>query len=732
MTSTPPRPERPEPALVVVQSCHLPHLFFAVRQLRRRFPHRRFEAILLDHPEVRELIDRFPPFEAVYLVDRRCRSWKSDPPRGSADRPLNLVFPLLTRGYRRLKRLAASLPHARLWETDYDGRLEPLDSRRLSRSSWQVSHRATPEFAAFLQRFPHRRLGSRVLLLHSADESLIESSRSTWGPCIPGESEVLALKEFRSPRQWRRLRRFRPDSAVVFLSGEPGYRRLKLLPLLLRIPRILAVNENGHAFYLKPQSFVHLLYHRIRHGVSPPRRRPAVLFIQTEDRRHSDHALRRLRGETLFPESELAVLCPERERRHFESLREVDRVIAYRSSLGDGWRAYREVLRYSPEVVTGIFSGRPVFRKQKLLFWLLADRRRLVFNARLDCYWLTLRTVPRLLRREPLLFPVSAPAPEVLLIQTAGPETTRKAIETLATEKVSGSKAVTVLCSEDLGDYFRQLPQVRQVLPLRPSARTANLRLLRRLWRTNHEVTAALYTGGRGFRLRKLLLLLLPTRNRLVFNANLDCFYIRRRASWKLIRFRPFHLQPEVLLIQTEDSDSIRTAIGTLASQKVSGGKAVTLLCPRDQAGRFTGLDGVAEVRTYRPSDWRGNLRLLRDLWDTDREIVAAVYSGRPIFRLQKLLLFLLPARNRLVFNENLDCYFLRRSRVLSLGKLLNSGVASEGRTPRLRNWAMLAAKALLYLPRFLFLMIWVNWAKLKRAQNLGAESAAGRKHLAP
>ena len=44
-------------------------------------------------------------------------------------------------------------------------------------------------------------------------------------------------------------------------------------------------------------------------------------------------------------------------------------------------------------------------------------------------------------------------------------------------------------------------------------------------------------------------------------------------------------------------------------------------------------------------------------------EVVSSIFSPQPVFRLQKLLFVLLPARHRLAFNqEDLNCYYLKGS----------------------------------------------------------------------
>ncbi len=576
--AAPSRIENPESRILLVQCCHLPQFFFAARRLRQRYPRARLGALLLDHPQLREYLPLFPAFEGVHFLESG--RWNPPLPAPEAE-AAEVVFPLLSRGYRRVKKAAARLG-GRLWEMDYQGDLLPLAPLRLRRSVLQALHAADSDFADFLREFPHRPLGDRVLLLHTAHESLVEASRPTWERLLPKRCEVRHLKE---PDRggYRELRRWRADSAVLFFSGEKGYFRLKLLPLLLRLRHVLVINENGHAFYLNARSLARFLYHRVRHGVGRPRSRTAVLFLQTEDLRHCDEALARLGRDPLFPGAEVAVLCHRRDRAHFEALAGVQRVIAHEGRLADARGVLRAIREFGPDVVSAVFSGRPVFRKQKLLFFLLGLERRLAFNARLDCYWVTLGSLPRTAKREPLLFASAADPPPA-----------------------------------------------------------------------------------------------------------------------------------EALLIQTEDDAETARAIRLLASEKVSGGRPVAVFCAGEKAAAFEALPEVRRVYGYHKGQWADTARLLGRLWRTNRDVVAATFSGRPIFRLQKLLFFLLPARSRLVFNEHLDCCYLpagRFSGALSLPR------ATAPSRPRRFRWVREVLKVILYLPRFAYLSGWLTWKKLARAR---------------
>ena len=113
--------------------------------------------------------------------------------------------------------------------------------------------------------------------------------------------------------------------------------------------------------------------------------------------------------------------------------------------------------------------------------------------------------------------------------------------------------------------------------------------------------------------------------------------------------------------------------------------------------------------------------------------MVAAIQSGRPVFRKQKLLFSLLPARKRLVFNRSLICFEPRNSlqqKPEDLSGLVRFSLQSESRQdildftgrgfPELSTSSIvrhLVGKAFLFLPRFCYLLVWFTIWKLRRAR---------------
>ena len=108
-------------------------------------------------------------------------------------------------------------------------------------------------------------------------------------------------------------------------------------------------------------------------------------------------------------------------------------------------------------------------------------------------------------------------------------------------------------------------------------------------------------------------------------------------------------------------------------------------------------------------------MRLLR----TRVDLVCAIFSGRPTFRLQKFLFLTLRARNRLVFNEDLNCYMLRGH----LARFLQP----QGRNRGLDRSVLILVvrkvlKWFLFVPRFLYLILWAAVVTMRARHRISQE----------
>lgn len=508
--------------VLMVQCCHPAQFLYVTEKLRQRYPRWEFQALVTDHSQVSHYLDVFPHFQKVSVLGRDDGS--------DADR---IVFPLLNRGYWKIKRAAAG-GSANSWEVDYEGHLHSLSAWRLYLSTLYAPA-VPPDFGRYLLELPHPPLGKEILFLESCHTSLVAKTRRRWKGVIPDSARVTRIQPGPARTLWKQARLQSFDSALVFFSGEKGFLFMKLLPFLLRLPQILVVNETGHFFRARMRSLTRFLAGRVLHGVSSPVSRPKILFMQTETPRYLARALEKLKEKDLHPHSEIVVLCREKDREVFEGNPHVNRVLTYQGGrLKTNLGLAKHIRQVDADVACAVFSGRPFFRKLKLFYFFLPIRRHLVFNAQLDCYYLTPRKFLWIFRKEPPLFDsAEASHQRVLLLQTEDPTSTLSALDTLLDPRVVPNASVSVFCSETNRHLFECLEGVQEVFTYHPGRLWRSLRTLFRMVRTRTDVAAAVFSGRPVFRKQKALFFLLPARSRLVFNEKLDCFYLNwRNFSW--------------------------------------------------------------------------------------------------------------------------------------------------------------------------------------------------------
>ena len=670
MSTTSPTPS-PE-SVLLVQCCHLPQFFYLAEKLRQRNPEWILSALVTNRPHVRFYLELFPPFDHLFFFDKKLPEMP-----GAFDQ---ILFPLLNRGYLRIKRAAHQLPGT-AYEIDYQGEHRALKLGTLVRSFAAPLHRPSEEFVQYLEDFPHRPLGEKVLVVETCHRSLADSSEEKWGRLIPDQAEVTRISVSTEGRGWRTLRRQSFDSGVVFFSGEKGFANLKLLPFLLGIPKILVVNEHGDHFYATSRSLLRFLWGRVWQGAPLPKPSPRILVIQTESPTYVRRAIEVLRKPEMFPRSRICLLCRKEDADRFRNVSGLESVLTYsRRKVGSNVGLWRDLKGF--DAVAAVFSGRGVFRKQKLLYFLLPIRHHLAFNARSDCYRLTPRTLFWTLRKDPSFFAAEKqPASPILFLLTDEDSRARKAIERLQDPKVVSPHPIWVFCREDKRPLYQALPGVEEVRTYAPGRTRENLKAVLALARSRVEVVSSIFSPQPAFRLQKLLFVLLPARHRLAFNQeDLNCYYLKGRhgrrgqpSVWGtllrvlLTRSRRGAFAAEkqpaspILFLLTDEDSRARKAIERLQDPKVVSPHPIWVFCREDKRPLYEALPGVKEVRTYAPGWTWENLKAVLALARSRVEVVSSIFSPQPAFRLQKLLFVLLPARHRLAFNqEDLNCYYLK------------------------------------------------------------------------
>ncbi len=164
----------------------------------------------------------------------------------------------------------------------------------------------------------------------------------------------------------------------------------------------------------------------------------------------------------------------------------------------------------------------------------------------------------------------------------------------------------------------------------------------------------------------------------------------------------------EVLLLQTDHHEKTTQAISVIRSRQVAPDARISILCHRDLLHVFEGIPEVEEVFTYDPNNLYGALRGIWQLARSRYDVVAALFSGQPIFRKQKLLFFLLPAQRHLVLNANLDCFYLNWHTFWWFLTRQAGGIIFVFRK---------LIRIFLFVPRFAYLLIWLTLMNLTRAR---------------
>ena len=710
-------------SVLLVQCCHLPQFFYLAEKLRERNPEWNLSALVSDRPQVRFYLELFPPFDHLFFFDKSLPEMP-----GAFDQ---VLCPLLNRGYLRIKRAARRLSGA-AYEIDYQGERRALTLGPLIRSFAAPLHRPPEEFAQYLGDFPHSPLGEKLLVVETCHRSLADSSKEKWGRLIPDQAEVTRISASTEGQGWRALRRQSFDSGVVFFSGEKGFANLKLLPFLLGLPEILVVNEHGDYFYATSRSLLRFLWRRVWQGVPLPKPSPRILVIQTESPTYVRRAIKVLRKPEMFPRSRICLLCRKKDADSFRNVSGLERVLTY--SRQKVWRSLglrRDLKGFDADMVAAVFSGRRVFRKQKLLYFLLPIRHHLAFNARSDCYRLSPRTLFWTFRKDPSFFAAEKqPVSPILFLLTAEDSKAVEAIEKLQNPKVVSPQPIWVFCREDKRSFYQALPGVEEVRTYAPGRTWENLKTVLALARSRVEVVSSIFSPQPAFRLQKLLFVLLPARHRLAFNQeDLNCYYLKgshdrsgQPSVWgtllRVLLTRSRRGVRPTLFFPTAEDSKAAEVIQRLQDPKIAA-KSIVVFCREDKRLLYEDLPTVEAVWTYAPGSSLRHLMTWVRLLRTRVDLVCAIFSGRPTFRLQKFLFLTLRARNRLVFNEDLNCYMLRGH----LARFLQPQVRNRGLD---RSVLILVVRKVLkwflFVPRFLYLILWAAVVTMRARRRISQE----------
>lgn len=514
-------PER----ILVVQTCHLSQLIYAVRNLRRRNPGWRIDAVVSDYPGSRAFLAREKAFDELYFCD-----FKTDPLHEIEDRYDRIALPLLNRGYFRQKSKISKNAQQRTFSLSYKGELRPLRTGDRIRSCFVPLDRPDPGFVTFVREIERLPLSGNVLVLESDDSDRVQREVNRL-PLEPNEAQLLRFQQITWRQLWqlRDGRNYEFHSVVVFLNQSPEHLFLQLLPLLLNPSRIIVLDDSGSYFETTGTGYRRLILKRLLFGAPSYQECKRILFIQTEAATLMIKALERLNQQTIFNNSKVSVFCRSQDAEILRSHPRVDEVIPFEKRKGwfYSFKLWRTLCDRNADVIAAVLTGRPVFRKQKFYYLLSTIRRHLVFNGALDSYWLSAFRLPRLLRNQPSLN-MPGIQHDVLFIQTETDELCHTAITQLVNNpRIVPNIRLTVLCREDKLSIFMEMAGVDRVLTYPRDGRVSP-GWLKRLFSERPDVVAAIFSGRPIFIKQKMLFFLIRAGNRLVFNDVLDCYYLNR------------------------------------------------------------------------------------------------------------------------------------------------------------------------------------------------------------
>ena len=253
-------------SVLLVQCCHLPQFFYLAKKLRQRHPEWNLSALVNDRPHVRSYLELFPPFDHLFFFDKNLPE--------TLDAFDQILFPLLNRGYLRIKRAAWRLPGT-AYEIDFQGERRALSPGTLVRSFARPLHRPPKEFVQYLEDFPPSPILSPILFFPTDEDSkAAEAIGRLQDSKIAAKSIVVFCREdkrsfyqalptveavwtyapgisLRHLKPWVRLLRTRVDLVCAVFSGRPIFLLQKFLFLTLRARNRLVFNEDLNCYMLR-------------------------------------------------------------------------------------------------------------------------------------------------------------------------------------------------------------------------------------------------------------------------------------------------------------------------------------------------------------------------------------------------------------------------------------------------------------------------------------------------
>jgi len=373
------------------------------------------------------------------------------------------------------------------------------------------------------------------VICREGDRSEIEGS--------PYIDEVISYSKSHPWQSYLRMRKaarsFRPDFNAGVFTGRRVFFPLKAAFFWFGSRRRFILNAQLDGYWFAFSRFRRLMKPEPLLPELVPPSSPKILLIQTETVEFTREVLKRISRPELYPESRVALLARVSDRDRFSNIDSLDEILTYdkKHPFRTIFQLYREVRKKNFEIKCASFTGRPVYRLGKLIFWILPVRCRLAFNAGLDGYWLNLRTVHRIFKQEP--FAVGLPGiaeNRILLIETEEPEIMQEAVDRMRQTSSTFAVKIILFCADERSRFYTALPGIERIITYSKENSRQTGAAIRQLIKERPEAVSAVFSGRRIFLKHKLLFWCFPVRSRLVFNRHLDCDYLRLGNLRRLFR----------------------------------------------------------------------------------------------------------------------------------------------------------------------------------------------------
>ncbi len=328
----------------------------------------------------------------------------------------------------------------------------------------------------------------------------------------------------------------------------------------------------------------------------------------------------------------------------------------------------------------------------------------------------------------------------ILITQTASPRRVHARAEEILESPSCPDASLTILCrpEQETVEYLRTV-RGAEVVPLQVTQRR---RVLRELRQRDFDLMVTFWTGEKGYWKEKIAALRLcentivdmgdggqwPLTWRFVIRYWLFRFRHRRPTDHALYATAPssderasYHDGERILIIQSAEPPHVLRALDHLQRDPLFRRPRFTLFCRKrpETVDRFSNHPMLHAVRTH--SEMRGAWRHLRELRREHFDAVVVFFTGDPSYWKIKFLPFFLGVRQKVVFNENCDCFFFSLRGWLALMAHRMSHHSRAGSIPdwthQLRFLALSLTKVVVLPFRFVWLLLVWAWLRSTAAR---------------